>query len=296
MAIMFSNMLKKNASAQAESGIYADLHIHSTASDGAYSPADIAAMLNKRNIMVAALTDHDTFSGYKEFAAHFNGTAVPGVELSVSCCSDGIHLLAYGFDPEYKPFVDKLKYFDAIRESRIAKMCKKLQDMGIQVSLEDVKELCDEDTTLGRPHVARVLLAKGYIKTFNEAFYKYIGDNKPAYVEKERMTIEEGISIIHEAGGIAVIAHPGLYQPEIKFEELEVFPVDGYEVYHPNHTHRVGDYILSRAKENKILVTGGSDFHDLRANKSNVLAIWGINMDYWLILKKHLNKHCFFKC
>src|SRR6056297_394243 len=244
MAIMFSKMVK-SVSRNRENEIYADLHIHSKASDGEYTPSQIAGMLNSFGIMVGALSDHDTFAGYSEFASRFNGIAVPGVELSVSCCNTGIHLLGYGFDPTNRDFIKKLEYYQKIRGRRIEKMCLKLQKLGFQVSIEDVRELSEDGATLGRPHIARALLAKKYIRNFNEAFVKLIGDDGPAYVHKEKMTIEEGITAIRNAGGIAVIAHPGLYrQNEITFDDLINQNVDGYEAFHPQHTGQYPDSII----------------------------------------------------
>ncbi len=295
MTITFSKMTAEVPDSQPAQEIIADLHIHSTASDGEYSPTDIAKMLQKNKIKVGALADHDTFSGFKEFKKTFNGIALPGVELSVDYKNVGLHLLAYGFDPENETFIKRLEYFQKIRYRRIEGMCDKLCELGKPLSIEEVKKNYPKDTTLGRPHIARAMIAKGYIKSFNEAFNKYIGDGKPAYVPKARLEFEEAMELIKKAGGISILAHPGLFLKELSFDIMKMIPVNGFEAYHPNHSASFSRILIDHCLKHELPYTGGSDFHDLRRNKTNVLGKWGLSENEWEFVRKFINDNCYYQ-
>lgn len=295
MTITFSKMVKEDPNPMKDISIIADLHIHSTASDGEYSPLQIAEMLHKNRIEVSALADHDTFSGFKTFKEAFNGIAVPGVELSVQYKKTGLHLLSYGFNPENTEFVDRLEHFQKIRYQRIVSMCEKLCELGKPVSIDEVKGNYPPDTTLGRPHIARAMIAKGYIKSFNEAFNKYIGDGKPAYVPKARLDFEEALELINKAGGISILAHPGLFLEELSFNELKMLPVNGFEAYHPNHSASFSRILVDHCLKHELPYTGGSDFHDLRRNKTNVIGKWGLSRQEWVFVRSFLNDNCFYQ-
>lgn len=295
MTITFSKMTVKTPEEPSNVSIIADLHIHSTASDGEYSPLQIANMLNKEKIIAAALADHDTFNGFNEFKTAFNGIAIPGVELSVNYKDVGLHLLAYGFDPEYQPFIDRLEHFQKIRHERIELTCKRLTALGKPISIDEVKQNYPSDTTLGRPHIARAMLAKGYIKSFNEAFNKYIGDGKAAYVPKARLDFEEAMELIKAAGGISILAHPGLFLKELSFDVMKMIPVNGFEAYHPNHSSSFSRILVDHCLKHNLPYMGGSDFHDLRRNKTNVIGKWGLNKNEWEFAKAYLNDNCYYQ-
>ncbi|MBN2781111.1 MAG: PHP domain-containing protein [Candidatus Marinimicrobia bacterium] len=287
---------KMTASAPAPvSGIIADLHIHSTASDGEYSPARIAAMLDKEHIQAAALADHDSFEGFQEFRNAFHGVSVPAVELSVEYEHTGLHLLAYGFDPENKAFISCLEHFQKVRYERIGKMCERLCGMGVAVTLEDVKKNCPPSTTLGRPHIARALIAAGHVKSFNAAFEKYLGDGKSAYVPKARLDFYEALDIIRASGGVSILAHPGLYHRELAFDVLKKLPVDGFEAYHPNHSRSFSRVLIDHCLRHELPYTGGSDFHDLRRNKANVIGKWGLTSPEWETVRSYFNANCAYR-
>lgn len=295
MTITFSKMTKDIPTIFPAHDIIADLHIHSTASDGEYSPKQIAGMLHKHNIKVAALADHDTFSGFNELKSNFNGIAVPGVELSVTYQNVGLHILAYGFDPKHQAFIERLAYFQNIRFQRIEKICTRLCDLGLPLSIEEVRKNYPDDTTLGRPHIARAMIAKGYIKSFNEAFHKYIGDGKPAYVPKARLEFEEAMALIKDAGGISILAHPGLFLQELSFDILKMIPVNGFEAYHPNHSASFSRILIDHCLRRDLPYTGGSDFHDLRRNKTNVIGKWGLIENEWGYFREFMNDNCYYQ-
>lgn len=295
MTITFSKMTTKIPSPRKDPAIIADLHIHSTASDGEYSPITIADMLNKNKICAGALADHDTFSGFKEFKDKFNGTAVPGVELSVQYKDVGLHLLAYGFDPDNRTFIQRLEHFQKVRYQRIESMCDRLSELGKPLTIDEVKKNYPDDTTLGRPHIARALIAKGYIKSFNEAFNKYIGDGKPAYVPKARLDFDEALDLIKTSGGISILAHPGLFLDHMSFDVMKMLPVNGFEAYHPHHSASFSRILIDHCLKHDLPYTGGSDFHDLRRNKTNVLGKWGLSCQEWEFVRAYLNDNCFYQ-
>lgn len=295
MTITFSNMTDHKPHPYKDTAIVADLHIHSTASDGEYSPAQIAGMLHKSKIGIAALADHDTFGGFKEFKKAYNGIAVPGVELSVQYKDTGLHLLAYGFDPDNETFTKRLTHFQEVRSQRIKDMCERLTELGKPLIIEEVIRNYPSDTTLGRPHIARALLVKGYIKTFNEAFNKYIGDGKPAYVPKARLDFEEALELIKLSGGISILAHPGLFLQDISFDVMKMLPVNGFEAYHPHHSKSFSRILIDHCLKHNLPYTGGSDFHDLRLNKTNVIGKWGLSYQEWEFVRSYLNDNCFYQ-
>ncbi|MDD3966473.1 MAG: PHP domain-containing protein [Candidatus Marinimicrobia bacterium] len=290
MAIYFSKMQKDEAAAQQR--LIADLHIHSTASDGEYSPAQIAKILWQRGIRVAALADHDSIAGLKEFRRNFPGIMVPGVELSVNYQGSGYHLLAYGFDPENAGLKERLRHFQKTRFERILRICERLETLGCPVRLPVELLNFKAANTLGRPHVARALMAAGHVKDFNEAFSRYIGDGKPAYISKARMEFDEARELIRQAGGISILAHPGLYQPGISFAKLTGIPVNGFEVYHPNHSATYTRVLREFCLRNGMPYSGGSDFHDLRKNKANLLGCYGLMEHEWNNLRTYMEAHC----
>ncbi|MEA2078206.1 MAG: PHP domain-containing protein [Candidatus Marinimicrobia bacterium] len=292
MTITLSKMTPTTPDPKTYPSIVADMHIHSTASDGEYSPTQIAEMLHKNKIEAGALADHDSFAGFNEFKETFKGVAIPGVELSVQYNDVGLHLLSYGFDPEYKPFIERLEYFQKIRYQRIESMCDRLSELGKPLTIEEVKKNYSSNTTLGRPHIARALIAKGYIKSFNEAFHKYIGDGKPAYVPKARLDFEEALELIKASGGISILAHPGLFLKELSFDVMKMIPVNGFEAYHPHHSSSFSRILVDHCLKHDLPYTGGSDFHDLRHNKTNVIGKWGLSRNEWLYVKTYLNNNC----
>jgi 3',5'-nucleoside bisphosphate phosphatase len=288
MAIYFSNMQKDPSPARK---LVADLHIHSSASDGEYTPRQIAEMLTERNIHIAALADHDSIDGFREFKEYFQGFALPAVELSVRYHDHGLHLLAYGFDLNDAALNQSLQHYQQVRFERILKMAERLESMGLPVDLAP-EEMQKNGVTLGRPHLARALLAAGHVKTFHEAFQRYIGDNKPAYISKVRMDFAEALEIIRHAGGVSILAHPGLYQPELSFDTLIQIPVNGFEVYHPNHNQAYSRVLREHCIRKGIPYSGGSDFHDLRKNKRNVLGTYGLLQHEWENFRAYLQTQC----
>ena len=251
-----------------------DLHIHSTASDGTFSPAEILALASGLNLAAIAITDHDTINGSKEALS----IGVPpslkfltGVEISASLppsfsYSGSLHILGYSIKIG-DPLLNKtLAALQKARKNRNPEIIDRLNSMGVAISMD---ELLNEvsDGQLGRPHIARLMVKKVYVESIEEAFDKYLGKGKPAYVDKYRIDCSRAIEVILGAGGIPVIAHPFLLNPgdvadiEDLIIMLKKMGLKGIEVYYPEHSPYVISRLADMANRHELLITGGSDFH-----------------------------------
>ena len=189
---------------------FIDLHTHSTASDGTFTPTKLVHYAKTKGLRALALTDHDCIDGLKEAMAAGKDVGVeviPGVELSAEFPNGTMHILGFFVDPSDPIFLQRLATLQEARSQRNPKIVKKLQDLGVKIAYEEVVA-ASGGGQVGRPHFAQVLMEKGYVKTIGEAFEKYLRNGGPAYVEKERFSPEGSIALIHEAGGVAVLAHP----------------------------------------------------------------------------------------
>lgn len=243
----------------------ADLHIHTTASDGVFPPEAIVDLALQANLQTIAITDHDTCSGISAAAvlAAQNGIhCIPGVEISAGDEQD-IHILGYGISPSSPRLTTFFQNQKAQRRNRIFSMVKKLQNLGIDIQIEDVFSLASG--TAGRPHIARALVNAGYAASVQEAFQKYLGRHCAAYVPRDPISPFAAISLLRAEGAVPVLAHPALikWTPEHLFPMLRAWIADGLmglEVYHPSQKGQFA-YWQSIAKANHLIVTGGSDFH-----------------------------------
>ena len=216
-----------------------------------------------------AVTDHDTVSGVaiaKVEAKRLGVTLIPGVELSTQFSGASQHLLGYGIDVTNAKLIETLEDFQDQRESRNDKIIEKLQNHGIKITLEDVAALAGKVDSLGRPHIAATMLKIGAISSIQEGFNTYLGKGAKAYVGRRIPTIEEAISIIHQAGGLAVLAHPSslnLERSELKeyLKKLKESGLDGVEVYSSSHTLKFIKQIKKITTALGFMVTAGSDFH-----------------------------------
>jgi predicted metal-dependent phosphoesterase TrpH len=241
-----------------------DLHMHSTYSDGIFSPADLVQKARDLGLAALSLTDHDCLDGGGEFAAAAAGEGievVSGVELSAEHNDTELHILGYGVNGRDKQLQDMLEQFRATRLQRGHKILEKLNGLGVKLDTARVLAKSPEGA-LGRPHIAEALLDEGYIHTFSEAFDKYIGENGPAYVKKFRLSPLEAIDYIHGAGGLAFLAHPGYYLKETsKLADLLELDFDGVEAAHPNHSSSQREELERIAGTYGLLISGGSDYH-----------------------------------
>ncbi len=240
-----------------------DLHAHSTASDGELDPAALVRLALERGVSVLALTDHDTAAGIDAAVVASRGTSlevIPGVELSADVPQAEVHVLGYFVDWHDPYFESMLVKFRDGRYGRAEKMTQKLAKLGAPVSFDRVKEIAG-DASIGRPHVAQALLEAGHVATISEAFDKYIGRNGPAYVERFRLTPEDAVALILQAGGVPVLAHPrevtGYVEPMVRAGML------GLEVYYGSYDDQTIQGLVHLARQYGLVMTGGSDFHGL---------------------------------
>jgi predicted metal-dependent phosphoesterase TrpH len=257
---------------------FCDLHIHSTFSDGTYSPAEIVDISKAKGLAAISITDHDIIKAVRPAKARgsVQGIAViSGVELSAVFNDVEIHVLGYLFDEEERNFTARLKEMREYRETRARKICEKLEDQGCSITLEDVKRVAGKGA-IGRPHIAQAMLEHNCITEYKEAFIRYIGNGKPCNVPKMRLRLEEAIDLIEGADGLPVLAHPGNIGDEALVKELLTFPFKGVEVWHPDHSSSQSALYMRIAGEEGLLMTGGSDSHGESRTKAE---IGGIEVD-----------------
>ncbi len=240
-----------------------ELHCHSIASDGELTPTQLLARAQAQGITTLALTDHDTVDGVTELMEAARETPmriISGVELSCHYEGREVHLLGYLFEHRDPDFLDLLSRMQEERRGRVHRILEKLEPMGAFLSYAEV-EAQSSGGTLGRPHVAKAMVAKGIVPSMDQAFDLYLGNRAPAYVGRSLLSLPDGIEAIRRAGGCSVLAHPGLLADWAMVERILHLPVHGMEVWHPSH----GKAARKRAKRlggryNKVL-SGGSDFH-----------------------------------
>lgn len=248
-----------------------DLHTHTTASDGTNSPAVQVKLALEAGLAGIAITDHDTVAGIAEAVAEgkkLGIDVIPGVEISTVSGGQDVHVLGYFIDPENRLFLDRLEQMRRTRDLRNDMMLARLAELGLPVTMEEVleqsKKQPGKDETIGRPHIAQVMIAKGYVADMSEAFDRYLGKHGAAYVNPPRIRPEDAIDWIREAGGVPVIAHPGLYEDEQLVRRLIDYGVSGIEAFHPDHSPETESHYSQLAQSNGLLVTAGSDFHGSR--------------------------------
>ena len=232
---------------------------------------------------VLSVTDHDTVAGVKsaQQAAQTAGLVlVTGTELSVTVDGDEVHLLAYGFDPTHEALQDHLTAFVQARETRMQHMVEQLRDAGAAVTEEDVRAEAADARAYGRPHVAAALVTRGVVDTPQEAFDRYLTPDTPGYVPKPEVPAREALDLVHDAGGIGVLAHPGHWMPSRHVARLIQAGLDGIEVVHPSHDDHLEGYYRRLAARNDLVATGGSDYHG-RVTDDDRLGQIGLSKADW---------------
>ena len=257
-----------------------DLHIHSNASDGKLSPEAIVNMAAELNLKYIALTDHDSVAGIPTALAAARAfpalTFIPGVEISTDIPEGEVHILGYFIDFASPELGQSLERFRDSRQGRAQGMIAKLAKLGIDIDWARVQELAG-DGVIGRPHIARAMLEKGYIARFEEAFEKYIGHGGPAYVERYKMTPAEAVELVRRARGLPVLAHPfTVSEPEKLVKNLITTGLVGLEAYYKDASREDVKTMLLLAEQYGLIATGGSDFHGI--GESNEVKLGGVNV------------------
>lgn len=244
-----------------------DLHTHSTASDGSLSPEELVRHAREKGLSAIAITDHDTIDGVGQAlkeGQRIGMEVIPGIEISVDFDPE-MHMLGYFFDSSYMNLENTLERLRKNREERNPKMIKKLNDLGFDISMDEVVEQAG-GRIVARPHIAKAMVKKGYVESVSEAFDKYISVGKPAYVKREMLSPEEGIEEITKAGGVPVLAHPIYLNMDFEsidklLEYLAYKGLKGIEACYVDNSEEETRNLIRLAEKHKLFITGGSDFH-----------------------------------
>lgn len=249
--------------------VEADLHVHTSCSDGAHTPEAVVLLAKERGLAAVALTDHDTIGGLAEARAACERAGivfVNGIEMTCRCEGRDVHILGYLFDEANAALGASLARFRDRREERGREMVAKLNALGVEIAFDEVKKISG-NAPVGRPHVARVLVASGAVKSVDDAFRRYLYDDGPAFAPASTLSAPEAIALIRAAGGVASVAHPVLYRgrpsAETLVEVLADAGVAAMEVWHPKHGPEETQRLIDLAKKYRLVETGGSDFHAL---------------------------------
>jgi len=242
---------------------FADLHLHTQFSDGTFTPEELVLQAQNKGLACIALTDHDSVEGCDRAAvacANVKMDFISGAELTAEHKDTEVHILGYFLDTKNQVLLDRIAKFQAVRQNRINEMCAALNKLGIPLQPESVFALANCKSP-GRPHVARALVKEKLISNLDDAFEKYLKKGKPAWVPKTKMSALEGVELIHQAGGLAVMAHPGLNRTDDIIPDLVAAGLDGIECFHTKHSTVMAERYLEIAEKYHLLVTGGSDCH-----------------------------------
>ncbi|MGD1090152.1 MAG: PHP domain-containing protein [Verrucomicrobiota bacterium] len=243
--------------------MFADLHLHTNFSDGTFSPEEVVEYGARFGFAALALTDHDSVEGCARMAAACAAVEIefiPGTELTAEHNDTELHLLGYFLDTQNEKLLTEIAKFQVIRQSRIHEMVARINESGVPLRAESVFALANCKSP-GRPHVARAMVKAGLVKSLDEAFERFLKKNRPAWVPKARISALEAIELIHQAGGLAAMAHPGLNRTDDVIPDLVGAGLDGIECFHTKHSPAMSGHYLAIAAKFNLSVTGGSDCH-----------------------------------
>ena len=248
---------------------FADLHLHTYFSDGTFSPEELVGHGQRLGFAALALTDHDSVEGCPRMTVACEAAGIdfiPGAELTAEHNDTEIHLLGYYVDTENQTLLTEIAKFQAVRQNRIHEMVARLNGLNVPLKVESVFALANCKSP-GRPHVARALVKAGLVGSLDEAFERFLKKNRPAWVPKAKMSALEAVELIHQAGGIAVMAHPGLNRNDEVIPILVEAGLDGIECFHTKHSTITSERYLEMADKYHLLITGGSDCHGFSKGK-----------------------------
>ncbi len=248
---------------------FADLHLHTNFSDGTFTPEELVLQAQKCGLACIALTDHDSVEGCLRAAAAcaaVNMEFITGTELTAEHDDTELHVLGYFLDTQNKKLLEEITKFQVVRQSRIHEMVARINDLGMPLQAESVFALANCKSP-GRPHVARAMVKAGLVRNLDEAFELFLKKGRAAWVPKSKISALEAIELVHQAGGLAVMAHPGLNRTDNVIPDLVAAGMDGIECFHTKHSTAMSERYLEIADKYKLLVTGGSDCHGFSKGK-----------------------------
>jgi predicted metal-dependent phosphoesterase TrpH len=260
----------------------ADLHVHTSFSDGTFSPAEVVRHANKIGLAAIAITDHDSVDGIGPSLEAAKGTdleIIPAIEFTTEADGHEVHVLGYFIDYPQKWLVRELKNLLQLRQKRMQKMLKRLSGFGISISMDDVKGIAGKGS-LGRLHLALVLLKKGHVSSLQEAFSRFLGNGKPCYVRGDRINPVKAISMIAKLGGVSVLAHPHTLEMDDLIPVFVKAGLKGIEAYHTDHSPAAVQKYEKMAEEFGLLITGGSDCHGMGKGK---ILMGGVTVPYEVV-------------
>lgn len=269
----------------------ADLHVHTRASDGRLTAEEVVNKAQDKGFTVISITDHDTVSGVKSALDSDSSEAIeiiPGVEINTEFMGEDVHILGYFIDIQNEILLRTLTEIAESRKKRAKKIIKNMQQDGIEVEFGELQEIVTGDI-YSRSHIAELLSEKNIVSDYEAAFEGYINKESPYYVGRYYISVEKAISVIKEAGGLTVLAHPGkiINRDDVVMRLIEM-GVDGLEVYYPEHSSSVTAELRSQAQKNDLLITGGSDYHGLDKRKKNKLGSVKLRDEYISDMKNRL--------
>jgi predicted metal-dependent phosphoesterase TrpH len=258
----------------------ADLHVHTTASDGRVSPQDILIQAKAANLAALAITDHDTVDGllsiWKTIKHDRSLEVIPGIEFSTDIPNHEVHILGYFIDPFHSALTEQLERLITSRMERARQTVHKLAVLGYPVNYDRVLEIAGSSTAIGRPHIARALVERGYFIRIADVFHNLLKTDGPAYVPHYKMNPQSIVKLIRLIGGVAVLAHPGLIHNDKLVEEVLDCGIQGIEAYHPIHQPEAVSRYLAMAHQHHLFITGGSDYHAIPGRFPEQLGIYTV--------------------
>jgi len=249
--------------------MFADLHLHTIFSDGTYTPEELAGRARQLGLAAIAVTDHDTVEGCDRMSAACQPAGlefIPATELTAEFDDNELHLLGYFIDTQNPRLLAEMAKFQKVRQNRIHEMVARLNQHNIPLRADAVFAIANCRSP-GRPHVGRALVMGGFCANLDEAFERFLKKNRPAWVPKFKISALDAIGLIHQAGGLAVMAHPGLNRTDKIIPDLVSAGLDGLECFHTKHTPSTSEHYVRLAKEFNLAITGGSDCHGLSKGK-----------------------------
>ncbi len=266
--------------------MFADLHLHSLFSDGTFTPEELVGHARRSGLSALALTDHDTVEGCERMRAACAAQGlefIAGTELTAEHQGNEVHILGYYVDVTHRGLLAELSRFQLARQQRIREMCARLQELNVPLEAETVFALARCNSP-GRPHVARSLVHSGLCRSLDEAFERFLKRDRPAWVPKARISARQAIELIHQAGGLAVLAHPLLNHADHLIPVLAAEGLDGLECFHSKHSEEATRRYLALATQHGLLITGGSDCH---GNSKGRPLIGSIKLPYAYVESLH---------